>query len=196
VDGADSDSEAAEGQVIRIGFSTSTWWVSRWIRWATRSKVSHTFLLFDGGSILGETVLEAAAVGWRVSTRKHLERGTTRILAVVDPGVDLGPAVQRALDELDEPYNFLGIVGMIWVAFGRWCGKKWSNPIRNTSSMFCSEGVSDVMQDGGVPLANGIDPQSESPEALVEFFGDKVQWLDAKARATFEARLAKARGLA
>lgn len=153
---------------VKIGFSTSDWWVSRIIRFFTRAAVSHTFLLLEGTS-LGDLVLEAEWCGWKLSTRQALTRGTTRIVATVAPAMDLAPAVLTALGWLDESYNYTGLFGMAWVAVGRWLGKKWRNPLRNSRSMFCSEAVVYVLQSAKYPNADLLDPQSESPEDLLDF---------------------------
>lgn len=139
------------------------------IRLFTRAKVSHTFLLLEGDATFGDVVIEAAWCGWRLSTRDAITRGTTRIVALLDPPVPLDGALRTALRWLDEPYNYTGLLGMAWVSVGRWLGKKWRNPLRNSRSMFCSEAVTYVLQAAG--WGSDWDPQSTSPEDLYEALG-------------------------
>lgn len=158
--------------MIRVGFSTSTSWVSRLIRWATASRVSHAFLLLDGKHahpVFGDLVLEAEWCGFDLSTKETLTRGTTKILYLVDPLWDLDAAVKTSGGWLKEKYNYEGLFGEAWVSIGRRLGKKWRSPLRNSRSMFCSEAIVFVLQAAKYPGADNLDPQSTSPENLFDF---------------------------
>lgn len=163
--------------MIQIGFSTSDWWVSRVIRWFTRSPVSHAFLLLTGEHahpLFGDLVLEAEWCGWDLSTRAALTRGTTHIVELVTPIVPLDDAIRKAGEWLKEAYNYEGIAGEAIVNIGRRLGKRWRNPLRNSRSMFCSEAVTYVLQAANYPGAYTLDPQSTSPADLAEFLGVKA----------------------
>jgi hypothetical protein len=155
--------------VIRFGFSTSNWWVSRLIRWVTRSRVSHAFILIENEPILGDIVLEAAAIGFRISTKTMLTSGTTTIFQLVDPVLPLESAVQTAVAWLGERYNYEGLFGEAWVALWRRFGRRVKNPLRNSRSMFCSEAVVYILQAAHYPEADALDPQSTSPEDLLVY---------------------------
>jgi hypothetical protein len=160
--------------MIRVGFSTSSWWVSRVICWFTRAKTSHAFLLLDGEHahpIFGDLVLEAEWWGFALSTKATLLRGTTRIVALAEPKVPLDDAVRTAGSWLDERYDYGGLFGEAWVSFWRWFGKKVRNPVHDARSMFCSEAVVYVLQAAKYPGADQLDPGSTSPQDLAEFFG-------------------------
>jgi len=155
---------------ISFGFCTSDWWVSRVIRWFTRAKCSHAFLLLEGTQ-LGDLVLEAEWCGLKLSTRSALTRGTTRIVDLIEVPPSMYPAVYAATMKalsgaLDTPYDYVGLVGMAWVAFCRWFGKKRRNPLRSAKSMFCSDAmVALILQPAGWPGADTLDAQSIDPEA-------------------------------
>jgi hypothetical protein len=154
--------------LAKVGFSTSDWFVSRDIREVTRANVSHVFFLLEGTE-LGDLVLEAAWCGWRLSTKAALTRGSTRVISTITPKQDVTKAVLQSLAWLDEKYNYEGIVGMLVVSIGRWLGKKWRNPLRNSNSLFCSEAVAYVLKLAEYPGADALDPQSVSPEDILEF---------------------------
>ena len=159
--------------MISVCLSTSDWWVSRVIRQFTRAKVSHAFLLLDGDHahpLLGPMVLEAEWCGFKLSTLGILTRGSTRVVQKI-PILGLDAAVATAAKWLDERYNYAGLFGMAWVSVGRWLGKKWHNPIRNSHSMFCSEAIVFVLQAAKYPHAETLDPQSVSPQDLADFLG-------------------------
>ena len=158
--------------MIRVGFSTSSWWVSRLIRWATKSTVSHAFLLLDGPDghpLFGDLVLEAEWCGWALSSLATLKRGTTHVVTLVEPAIPLGPAVHDAAGWLSEKYNYEGLLGEALVSLGRRLGKRWRNPLRNSRSMFCSEAICYVFIAANYPLAITLDPQSTSPQDLLDF---------------------------
>lgn len=156
---------------VSFGFSTSDWWVSRVIRWFTRAKCSHAFLLIEGTE-LGDLVLEAEWCGLKLSTRQALTSGTTHIVDTIEPPPAMVGPVNAALyqtlsKDLDIPYDYTGLLGMAWVAVGRWLGKKWSNPLRSARSMFCSDAiVALILQPAGWPGAQALDAQSIDPESL------------------------------
>jgi hypothetical protein len=153
---------------VTIGFTTSDWWVSRVIRWFTRSRVSHAALLLRGTD-LGDLVLEASAAGFRLSTVEALTRGTTRLVAEVTPASPVDGVLPQVLRWLGEKYNYAGLFGESWVSLWRRFGKRARNPLRNSTSMFCSEACVYALQLAKYPGADGLDPQSTSPEDLLEF---------------------------
>lgn len=160
---------------IRFGWCTSSWWVSRVIRFFCRAKVSHAFLILESTE-LGDLILEAGWDGWRISTPANLTSGTTRIVATVDCPPDMvipvHAAVVASIKDLGERYDYEGLFGMAWVSVGRWLGKKWKNPLRSSKAMFCSDAVvAEILQPAKWPGADKLDPQSVSPEELAEFLG-------------------------
>ncbi len=159
--------------IVQFGFTTSDWFVSRIIRWATRAKVSHAFVILRGTD-LGDMVLEAGWDGWRLRPLVTWLTGSTRIVALLEAPADRAAAVaaaaQGATKDVGEPYDYGGLLGMACVAFGRWLGKKRRNPFRSSTSMFCSDAVvAEILQPAGWPGADKLDPQSVSPEDLLEF---------------------------
>lgn len=151
---------------FKIGFSTSGSWISNVIEFFTGGDCSHAFLLVEGDPVYGDMVLEAIGTGWSMRTKENFLSGTTRIVRLVDPPVPLGLAFRTSLGWLGERYAYVGVVGMIWVAVGRWLKRKWRNPLRSSRSMFCSEAIVYLLQSAGWPPAKGLDPESVDPYAL------------------------------
>jgi hypothetical protein len=150
---------------VSVGFSTSSWWVSRLIRWATRASCSHAFILIEGTE-LGDLVLEAEWCGVKLSTKAALTRGTTYIVDVIHPKTDLTAATLVALTWLDERYNYEGLFGMFFVEMAARLKKRIRNPLRNSKSLFCSELVVWILETAKYPDAQTLDPQSVQPDAL------------------------------
>ena len=48
---------------------------------------------------------------------------------------------------LGRKYDFLGVLGFLWVLLGRKLGKKWANPLAKHQTYFCSELISTVLKE-------------------------------------------------
>lgn len=157
---------------VKIGFSTrKNNWTSKIIRWFTRSKVSHVWLLFDD-PIRGQVVMEAErGPGLEETPWEWFPKD--EIVAMVDPIVPLDKAVETAKARLGEKYDVDGLFGMAFVMVGRWFHVKLRNPLHNSHELFCSEAVAMVLQDAGYPGMEGKDPTSMSPEDVYELVAGK-----------------------
>lgn len=151
---------------IKIGFSTSNSWVSRLIRWATDSDVSHTFLLVEIDGI--EFVAEASFSGFRLILMRNWIRGN-EIVDIIEPLVPLDKGWLVAEDWLGESYSWTGLIGYGWVVIGRKLKRKFHNPIHESKSLFCSEANTKVIQASGWPGSENLDPASMSPADLRDF---------------------------
>jgi len=142
--------------------------LSRIIRRFTKSKCSHVALLTD--EFLGiQCVMEATLVGVALTPlQTFLARGNV-IVDVVEPEVDLREGLRATAQLLAAAYDFSGLLGMLFVYLGRALHKRWRNPWRTSTSMFCSELVTRAMQAASYPGADQLDPHSTSPEDLLEW---------------------------
>ena len=103
---------------IKIGFSTSNALVSRLIRWVTRSRVSHTFLLIEDSFFGQDMVMEAASSGFRLIPYSVFQTGNTDV-TLITPVVPIDEGVKKAVIWLGEKYNYTGDFGMLFVLLGR-----------------------------------------------------------------------------
>jgi len=154
-----------------IGFSTSkTSWISRIIRWFTRSTVSHCFIVYDDLEWGRQMIMESEG-GLGGSVRiVNFNAASQDIVKLVTPKYDIEPGMRRMVDRLGEVYDYQGLFGMAWVELGRWLKKKWRNPWQSSKAMFCSELVAQVLKDSKYPGAEKFDPGSTDPQMLLEFF--------------------------
>jgi hypothetical protein len=152
-----------------IGFSTTKAWVSRIIRWFTGAAVSHAWLLYYDVDFGQTMVLEATLEGVRIIPYEAFKRHNL-IVRVFTPRHSLKPGLIKAGDTLGEHYDFTGLLGMLWVLFGRWLRRKWRNPWIETHAMFCSEFVAQVLQWAAYPDTEHWIPAEMTPEDLYEFF--------------------------
>lgn len=155
----------------RIGFSTSkTSWISRIIRWFTRSTVSHCFIVYWDDEWKRDMVMESeGGLGGCVRIVKF-NPDSANIVKLIAPKHDIEVGMNKMVDRLGEIYDYGGLFGMAWVEIGRWLKKKWSNPLHSSKAMFCSELVAQVLLDSNYPGASQFVPSETDPEMLLRFF--------------------------
>lgn len=152
--------------MIHIGFSTQPKsWLSRIVRWFTKSKASHALIVFE--MFDREWILESGIKGVVILP---IERLDGQMVALV-PIPELSPAdlSKVMVDDLGDDYDFTGLFGMTINVLGRWFKAKWKNPWNNPRSMFCSEFVVKTLQQCGFPGADQLEAANTTPQDLLDF---------------------------
>lgn len=155
--------------IVKVGFSTGKRSpVSAVIRWATRSKVSHAYLIVDDPTLGDELILEADRGGFQFCRYLTFKKSNNVIAEVP---VDLSAAAVQQADQWvgEVGYDYEGLVGEAIVKLALWFKRKISNPMHDPRSMFCSEAMTRLLQIAKYPGADTLVPQDTSPEALLEF---------------------------
>lgn len=154
--------------MIAVGFSTSKSNPISWlIRKLTGSKVSHTWLAIDD-PLFGRVVLEASELGYRLYPFARFEQSNTIIALIEPPACDMVKGVQAVADLLGTAYDVEGLFGMLVVVVGRWFHRKVRNPLRSSKTLFCSEAVARVLLAAGFPPAAGLNPESATPQDILD----------------------------
>lgn len=154
---------------MRIGFSTTNGIISRLIKWLTRSKASHSYIYFK---MAGEAmVLHATAHGVNMDyypkfKNKNKIIAEYKVNLVEEKEQD---ALSYAFKKVDQPYDYLAIVGFLWVLILKSFGKKAKNPFPNRSAYFCSEIAIEALKAADFPGADALDRELTSPEDIMEF---------------------------
>lgn len=152
---------------IAVGFSTSTAWYSRVIRWATGAKCSHAFLLVN---LMGvPMVFEEGVFGYSTRTLENMRKDGSQVVALIPPVVPIDDAFRESFKWLGQRYDYAGLVGMAWVMLSRAFRHKVKNPLASSHAMFCSEEVTRVLQSAKYPGADALDARSTDPETLRKF---------------------------
>lgn len=150
--------------MISVGFSTTNMVVSRIIRWATKAKCSHTFIIFDW---LGEKwILEAGFTGVAPMRYDKFKKSNTIVAEVDLPGLVIDD-IKSALDEMGDNYDFGGLFGGFWPLIGTWFKMKWNNPWNNTKAMFCSELVATWLKQLKWKGCAWLTPADVTPQQLL-----------------------------
>ena len=148
---------------ITIVFSTSGGVLSWLIRKFQRSDISHCAI---GTQMHGvAVVIEDTAGGVRIYPRARWEQGkkVVREYAFVP---DMESGLHAAIQRVGDKYDYIGLVGMLWVMLGRWLRKKWRNPLARADSAWCSEFVVRMDPDHKIPEWDGLDPETTTPKDL------------------------------
>lgn len=147
---------------MTVLFTTSPSILSRFIRWFTRSQVSHVGI---GTTLHGVPVVIHADVGGvQVSTRtKFLQR---RILHAeydhIRQPSDLH--MSAAVLAIGEGYDYLGLFGFAIVILAwRWLRLRLHNPFASPRAVVCSEFVARALSVPGIS-----DVETVSPQVLLE----------------------------
>jgi len=148
---------------IRLGFSYGKGLLPKLIKFFTRSKVSHTFLLVDG-----KDVLEAGSNGF-VAIDYEAWKTNNTLVYLVDPIVPLDEGLAVAHKWIGEPYSYGKLIGFIWVLIGRRLRRRWHNPIAERHALFCSEANTRVIQASHWPGSEVLTPSSTDPQDLLTF---------------------------
>lgn len=156
--------------MLKIGFSTTNGLISRAIRWVTRSRVSHTFVVYYDETLGREMVLHADLKGVETIPMSRFQESNT-VVYICEP--ELTP-YQRAhallyLSKwLGSQYDFAGLFGNLWVLFGRWLKLKIRNPWGSSKAVFCSEAIVRALQEVNYPAVADLDPEATNPDDLYE----------------------------
>jgi hypothetical protein len=117
---------------ITVGFSKNNKIFSKIIRWATRSNVSHCYIVINHRSN-PEWKLVSHAQGLNVHyvSYQHFAQCNEIIQEIEVP---ITEELAKKAEELrwtksGTPYGWLQVLGYVWVLFGKWIGKSWKNPL-------------------------------------------------------------------
>jgi len=154
--------------MTRVGFSTTKNVTSRIIRWFTKSRASHAWLLYHDWDWEMDLVMEATEGGFKLTSFERF-KGENEIVRIFEPKYPVDPGVKKLAAKLGEGYDYLGLFGMVINVVGRWLKRKWKNPWASADKVFCSEAVAEALKLAEYPGFN-LDPTVTEPEDLLEFF--------------------------
>jgi hypothetical protein len=158
--------------MVFVGFSTPRRWnpLSALIRWMTRSRTSHAWLLVEDPAFQLRLVLEAHSSGFRLVSFTRFVKDNV-VVALVEPAHPVEPGLPAAGAWLGESFDVLGLFGIFLTLLARWFRQRpWKNPFPSARSLFCSESVIRTLQAAGYPRAATLAPEETTPGELLAFF--------------------------
>lgn len=155
--------------MITAGFSTKNKnMLSRVIRWFTKSRWSHCWIKYDHPIYNIPIVVEADLTGIVEKPYNLYKNEINDIMELVPPeGVDLNLGMPALGMSLNEGYDYLSLVGRIWVLFMRKFGKSVKNPFGDKGRDCCVENQLRLLQAAGA-LSQDIDTEVETPQSVYE----------------------------
>jgi len=151
-----------------IGFSSTNKILSRIIKWATRSKASHAYVLI---MVAGEPiVIHSNQHGVNCDHYNKFKKDkkiVSEYKLLLDEETEK-QATANALRLLDKPYDFLSVLGFGWVLLCKALGCKAKNPFPNRSAYQCSEFALTVMRKAGIEGTDKLPKERVSPEDLID----------------------------
>lgn len=147
---------------VKIGFSYQDKWLSKLIRWATNSPVSHSYIR----DISDSEDLVIHAHGLNVSIVPYdIFSIDNKVVKEFEYDMD-EQSLSWLYDQTTKSYGVLTLLGFVWVMLGKKLGKQWKNPFSdNNKSFVCSELVAKSI---GMENAEGI-----TPFELLNYFENK-----------------------
>jgi hypothetical protein len=154
---------------IYLGFSTTNIWLSRFIRRGSRSLYSHCWVR-HGSEVWGGTWITHAdwptlrTWPWKVATRGWTVEQHYR------PLFDIKPALEAVRGDFEERFDWLGLLGMVWVLVNRrWWHRRIKNPLARPGASYCSEFIAEILVAAKLPGTEKWDPMTTSPK-MVEHY--------------------------
>ena len=154
--------------MTKVGFSTTKGVLSRIIRWFTKSRASHAWLLYHDSDWDLDMVMEATEGGFKLTAFERFLSENV-IVKVFDPKYPIDSGVKKLASKLGEGYDYLGLFGMLIHIIGGWLKKTWKNPWASSDKMFCSEAVAEALKLAEYP-GFLLNPSDTEPEDLLSFF--------------------------
>lgn len=157
---------------MNIGFSTTSSLLSTLVRKLTRSKISHTYIKF---LVAGENiVLHATQHGVNTDYYNNFVK-KNRIYAEFKLNVSIdaqNKMLSYAIRQTDKPYDFISLVGFLWVIINKSFGRKTKNPFSSAGAYFCSELLVQTLKAGKFPNTDNLNSDNISPEDFLEFISN------------------------
>lgn len=139
----------AENHSCFLLFSTTSSWLSRSIRWATRSEVSHVAIAFECSTTSRVLVMEAAGDGFRGLTweRWQQENELIRAFRIEVPTSQWREGLGEFCDMLGSPYDTPRLFreAARHISQGWTQRFAWADPERNTKGVLCADAIADFL---------------------------------------------------
>ena len=159
--------------IVKVGFSSGNRMLSYLIKWATKSKTSHTFLYLSDSFLGTDMVLQATIGGFNLVTYQKFAK-SHNIIKLIDLQYPIDEGLKQASLWLGERYDYTGLFGSAFVLIGRWFKRKWTNPWNDSNAMFCSEAIVRVLQASNYLGSEKLDPSSVTPQDLLVFLSNEA----------------------
>lgn len=162
---------------IVIGFSKPKAWYmpfSWLIRLVTWCEFSHVYVRYEDNYANRDIVYQASGLKVNFIAQPMFDSEEDVYAEFIIPISDKTKlsTVQFAIDNVGSPYGVMQIVGFAWVMLANIFGKRVKNPFYSGSSFFCSEIVTDILEEIK-SVDDTMDPSTATPKDVYEFLLSK-----------------------
>jgi uncharacterized protein YycO len=147
------DQELVAVSSLRIGLHRSEGWISKAIKWQTRSDYSHASLVLADGTVLESMQGKGVVYGRKVETCVEC----VDLFQVTALGRVHHDALEFARQQIGKPYDYTMVARFI---------TRRTESTRTKEKWFCSELVFAAFLHAGLPLLRDTQPWEVSPELL------------------------------
>jgi len=159
--------------MLTLVFTASDSWISKTIRWFTKSTASHVMI---GTQLQGVPVYLHSTIGGVQIT--PMSKYTDRKVAEYEIIPDLSDGLRHAYTHIGSKYDYIGLLGYAVVILAwRWFKAKIKNPLANKDAVVCSEFIIHFDHAKIIPEWRGLDPETTTPETLLKVAGSSFRAL-------------------
>lgn len=152
---------------MRIVFTASNGWLSRTVRFVTRSKVSHVAFVYYDKAFKKDMVLEAINTGFHIRTLERMLEDCTIVESFELPQEE--EILVTLSNWLDAPYDYGGLIGQAFIHIARIFKRRIRNPFASKKAFFCSEIAVTLLQAIKYPGSEILIPENTDPQSLLRF---------------------------
>lgn len=152
---------------VSLIFTRNSSWISKTIRWLTKSEVSHVSILIN--TAFGDNMLlDVTYNGYKmIPLELFLNRGN-HIVHQMKLNHDVSKGIKVVSRWLGKPYDFKTLLSFVNL-FNKIFQRTLSHPMDNPNSLICSEMVTIMLQKSDFPGSEILVPKKTSPNDLMEF---------------------------
>lgn len=123
---------------VRIGFSRTNAFLSRTIRWFTRSNISHSYIKFYDDFLGVSLIIHADFPGVVIIPESKFKINNIPIEEYEIDDNRLGDSIRKNMRLIGKKYDFLNLFGWLPViVFKSWFKRKIKNPLDDPKRLIC-----------------------------------------------------------
>lgn len=155
--------------MIKLVFTARPNWISRFIRWITKSPVSHVFIEYESKTFGGKWALEA----WVPSVRSipsHLAKENVyEEKTLLHKSFDVPTALMELGKYVGAPYDYKSVLMFIPMIIFKKIVAKWRHPLVTNKSQFCSELTARFLMLLKLPGTEEWEPECITPYDIKKY---------------------------
>jgi len=164
---------------VFLCFSKENSLYARIIRYLINGSVNHVFFIFWSEDWHDYLSMETDWRGTVLVPAKDLVQSMYKVRYFQCLNKDLVEGLLANFDLVGKKYAWSSIFGfLLKIIYQNTFKRIIPNPIRSKNRVFCSELAVDVLKKSGVGFSKNLDPESTSPEDLLDLIKKDIGWVE------------------